>query len=298
MFALIRRSKSEREILMQFAAIDVETANADMASICQIGLARYENGVLAEEWKSYVDPEDYFDGINVSIHGIDESVVEGAPTFPALADKVYSFLDTRVTVCYTHFDRVAMHQAADRYAIRPPDSIWLDSARVARRAWKEFAWKGYGLYNVCKALDYDFKHHDALEDAKAAAHILLAAINETGFDVNQWLRRVRQPIDSSSIIRREGNPEGDLYGEVLVFTGMLSMPRREAAELAAAIGCQVASGVTKETTILVVGDQDIKRLAGHEKSSKHRKAEQLALQGASIRILRESDFRKMVKLAE
>ena len=79
---------------------------------------------------------------------------------------------------------------------------------------------------------------------------------------------------------------------------MLSMPRREAAELAAAIGCQVASGITKETTILVVGDQDVKRLAGHQKSSKHRKAEKLALQGASIRILRESDFRKMVKLAE
>jgi len=288
---------------MEFIAIDVETANADMASICQIGLARYENGVLAEEWKSYVDPEDYFDGINVSIHGIDEFVVKGAPTFPALADKLYSFLDTRVTVCHTHFDRVAMHQAADRYTIRPPDSIWLDSARVARRAWKEFAWKGYGLYNVCKALDSDFKHHDALEDAKAAAHILLAAINETGLDLTGWIRRVRQPIDpqacsSAAAIRREGNPEGALYGEVLVFTGALAMPRREAADLASAIGCQVASGVTKETTILVVGDQDIKRLAGHEKSSKHRKAERLAREGQSLRILRESDFRQMVKLAE
>jgi len=288
---------------MEFIAIDVETANADMASICQIGLARYENGVLAEEWKSYVDPEDYFDGINVSIHGIDEFVVKGAPTFPALADKLYSFLDTRVTVCHTHFDRVAMHQAADRYTIRPPDSIWLDSARVARRAWKEFAWKGYGLYNVCKALDYDFKHHDALEDAKAAAHILLAAINETGLDLTGWIRRVRQPIDpqacsSAAAIRREGNPEGALYGEVLVFTGALAMPRREAADLASAIGCQVASGVTKETTILVVGDQDIKRLAGHEKSSKHRKAEKLVREGQSLRILRESDFRQMVKLSE
>ena len=53
---------------MEFVAIDVETANADMASICQIGLVRYENGVLSKEWRSYVDPEDYFEGINVSIH--------------------------------------------------------------------------------------------------------------------------------------------------------------------------------------------------------------------------------------
>ena len=56
---------------MKFVAIDVETANADMASICQIGIARCEGGVITDEWTSYVDPEDYFDGVNVSIHGID-----------------------------------------------------------------------------------------------------------------------------------------------------------------------------------------------------------------------------------
>lgn len=45
---------------MQFVAIDVETANADMGSICQIGLARFVDGDLAEEWVTLVDPEDYF----------------------------------------------------------------------------------------------------------------------------------------------------------------------------------------------------------------------------------------------
>lgn len=287
---------------MEFVAIDVETANADMSSICQIGLAKYENGVLSEEWKSYVDPEDYFDGINVSIHGIDESVVKGAPTFPALTDTVHSFMDSMVVVCHTHFDRVAMYQAAERYSVRAPDSTWLDSARVARRAWKEFAWKGYGLCNVCKILGYDFKHHDALEDAKAAAHILLAAMNESGLDVEGWLRRVKQPIDptagsSAQAIRRDGNPEGAFYGEVLVFTGALEIPRREAADLAAAIGCQVTSCVTKNTTLLVVGDQDIMKLAGHEKSSKHRKAEELIQKGIPIRILKESDFKELARFS-
>jgi DNA polymerase-3 subunit epsilon len=43
---------------------------------------------------------------------------------------------------------------------------------VARRAWEEFAWSGYGLGNVCDFLGYDFIPHDALEDAKAAAYIL------------------------------------------------------------------------------------------------------------------------------
>jgi len=287
---------------MEFVAIDVETANADMASICQIGLVKCENGTLSNEWKTYVDPEDYFDGINVSIHGINESVVKGAPKFPELADTLRSYLEGMVVVCHTHFDRVAMYQATRRYGISMIECTWLDSARVARRAWKECSWKGYGLYNVCKILGYDFKHHDALEDAKASAHILLAATNESGLDINGWLKRVRQPIDptassSGFAIKREGNPEGSLYGEVLVFTGALEIPRREAADLAATIGCQVVSGVTKKTTLLVVGDQDIKKLAGHERSSKHRKAEELIEKGVLIRILKESDFKELARLS-
>jgi len=70
---------------MEFVAIDVETANVDMASICQIGIAQFKDGTLAEEWKTYVDPQDQFDGINVSIHGIDEDVVAGSPTLRVLA---------------------------------------------------------------------------------------------------------------------------------------------------------------------------------------------------------------------
>jgi DNA polymerase-3 subunit epsilon len=65
--------------------------------------------------------------------------------------------------------------------------------------------------------------------------------------------------------------------------------------MALKIGCHVGTGVTKKTTILVVGDQDVTKLSGHEKSSKHRKAEQLISKGIPIRILRETDFKEMVK---
>lgn len=287
---------------MNFVAIDLETANADMASICQIGIVKYESGTLTSKWKSYVDPEDYFDGFNISIHGIDESVVKGAPTFPEVADTIGSYFKDTVVVCHTHFDRVAISQASHRYDLPAPECTWLDSARVARRAWDVCAWKGYGLYNVCKLIGYEFKHHDALEDAKAAAQILLAASDHKGLDLDGWLSRVRQPIDpalssTGSAIAREANPEGAFYSEVLVFTGVLKIPRREAADLAAAVGCQVAPGVTKKTTMLVVGDQDIKKLAGHEKSSKHRKAEELIEEGIPIQILKESDFKELARFS-
>jgi DNA polymerase-3 subunit epsilon len=67
--------------------------------------------------------------------------------------------------------------------------------------------------------------------------------------------------------------------------------------MAACAGCQVTSSVNKTTTLLVVGDQDIKKLAGHEKSSKQRKAEEMIATGQHIRVLGESDFRRLVGLA-
>jgi DNA polymerase III epsilon subunit-like protein len=65
---------------MEFVAIDVETANADLASICQIGIAHFVDGKFCEIWESLVNPEDEFDFINISIHGIDESMVAGDKT--------------------------------------------------------------------------------------------------------------------------------------------------------------------------------------------------------------------------
>jgi DNA polymerase-3 subunit epsilon len=94
--------------------------------------------------------------------------------------------------------------------------------------------------------------------------------------------------------RREGNPEGALYGEVIVFTGTIGMPRRKAEEIAAEIGCRVSSEVTKKTTLLVEGRQDARKLAGYEKSKKRRRAEELIEQGMPIKILNEAQFEQLV----
>ena len=119
---------------MRFVAIDVETANADMASICAVGVAAFEQGRLLSEWYSLIDPEDHFDPISVSVHGIDDSGVSGAPIYKAVSGTIERLLYDGTVVTHTHFDRVAVHQAAHRWALEPPRCVWLDSARVARAA--------------------------------------------------------------------------------------------------------------------------------------------------------------------
>src|SRR5690606_29694178 len=133
-------------------------------------------------------------------------------------------------------------------------------------------------------------------DARAAGEVLCRASAHAGFALEDWFARVQRPIDPTfdQPITRDGNSEGPLFGNVAVFTGSLTIPRREAADLAARAGCDVGASVTKRTTLLIVGDQDIYKLAGKTKSSKHLNAEELIGQGHQIRVLRESDFQSIV----
>lgn len=284
---------------MDFVVIDVETANADLSSICQVGIASFRNGALADSWASLVNPQDYFSAVNVSIHGIDNCQVIDSPTWGEVFPEVASRLQNKIVVSHTPFDRVAVERACSRANLEEVECTWLDSARVVRRAWPQFARSGFGLSNVAASFGIDYRAHDALEDARCAGLLLLRAVLETGLSPEQWLKRVTQPISTSVDIqsrpnRRDGNPDGELLGETLVFTGALSIPRSQAADAAATTGCKVDDCVTKHTTMLVVGDQDLRRLAGHEKSSKHLKAERLIAQGQHIRILGESDFMHIV----
>jgi DNA polymerase-3 subunit epsilon len=294
---------------VDFVVIDVETANPDLSSICQVGIASFSGGDLLDTWESLVNPDDYFSAFNVSIHGIDESQVKDSPTWPEVFPEVVSRLEEMIVVSHTPFDRAALERACGRSNLVECECKWLDSARVARIAWPELANSGFGLSKLAARFGIEYKAHDALEDARCAGLLLLRAVEQTGLSPEQWLVRVKHPIHSDGRIlyqrevfpapvKRDGNPEGPLHGEVVVFTGALSISREDAAEAAAQAGCHVDDGVTKHTTILVVGDQDIRRLAGHDKSSKQRKAEQLISEGQHIRIIGESDFKRIVSSAD
>jgi DNA polymerase-3 subunit epsilon len=181
------------------------------------------------------------------------------------------------------------------YAFRP-----FDSSSIARRAWPDCAKNGYGLADLGKKLNITFKHHDATEDARAAGEVVVKAIAATGIGLDQWLALVSQPLKSTPLdheprVARGGNPDGPLYGEVIAFTGRLSIERERAARLAAMAGCKVVDNVSKKTSLLIVGDQDILVLNGHEKSAKHRRAEQLIAEGQEIKILSESDYLLLLK---
>lgn len=176
---------------MDFVAIDVETANRRRSSICQIGLAFYEGGKLSGEWETYVNPREIFEWFNTKLHGIDQIIVKDAPDISKISGKLYKYLDNRIVVCHTNFDQAAISQAFAKYQLRTPGCTWMDSCRVARRTWEKVAVGSYGLNSLCTYLGYNFRHHDALEDAKAAGHIVVCAMQQTGLNVQELLQYCR-----------------------------------------------------------------------------------------------------------
>ena len=74
----------------EFVVIDAETANADFASICQVGIVSFSGGQVVDTWQSLVNPEAGFEEFNIALHGIDERAVCTAPKFPAIVHEIES----------------------------------------------------------------------------------------------------------------------------------------------------------------------------------------------------------------
>src|SRR2546426_2045456 len=76
---------------MGWAAIDFETANADRASACALGLVVVQESQIVKRRSWLIRPSKVcFDLNNVMLHGITADDVAEMPTFAELWDEVHS----------------------------------------------------------------------------------------------------------------------------------------------------------------------------------------------------------------
>lgn len=285
---------------LDFAVVDVETANENFASICSIGVARFRAGVLIDEHYTLVNPDTYFS--NTYIHGITCSHVRGAPNLAQGLSLLDSWLskDHARTVCHMPFDKTATTRAAENVGMYWGHIEWHDSARAVKIGWPEYRHSGYGLKKITKVLGIEFEHHNALADAKAAGAVLLEAakwIDESHASLWEQISqdkatRARMLYLESVTEKPEANPEGEFFGQGICFTGTLpNMTRKEASAFAAALGFDIQGSVNTKCNVLVTGEIDESKLAeGASKSSKWARAEMRIAKGEDLRIMGPSDF--------
>jgi DNA polymerase III subunit epsilon len=159
----------------RFFALDVEPANHDRASICQIGVACVRPDNTIATWVTYLDPQvDHW--AFTYLHKIDARTVRGAPIFRDVLPVLMDAIQNGVVYQHSNFDRGAVAAACQKNALPKPAWHWHDSVQVARRAWPALRGNGgHGLASLKVHLGLSFEHHDAGEDARAAAEVVLHA---------------------------------------------------------------------------------------------------------------------------
>ena len=269
-----------------FVVIDVETACSRVSSICQVGIVGFKNGVEVFEYETLVDPRDRFSSFNTRIHGITCDHVLGAPTFGDIHAAVDGHLAGRITVAHSFFDKGALGAACATHGRAVIETTWLDSVRVAKRAWPELS--SHRLNVLTKFLGVRHQHHDALSDARAAGMVIVRAIEHTGIELAGWLspswRRGIAPKAAAT---------GPLKGERMVIVG--AARDGELAQRLAAAGARIMASVGTTTTKLVISDaQPFGRFVTAH--ADHRRAEELRQRGATIEIVVEGELRRRFQL--
>ncbi|MBB3589443.1 MULTISPECIES: 3'-5' exonuclease [unclassified Sphingomonas] len=270
-----------------FVVVDVETACSRVSSICQIGIVGFKDGVEMFEYETLVDPPDRFSSFNTRIHGITGDHVLGAPTFGDIHAAIDGHLTGRVTVAHSFFDKGALGAACAVHERRVIETTWLDSVRVAKRAWPELS--SHRLNVVTKFLGVRHKHHDALSDARAAGMVIVRAIEHTGIGLAGWL----SPASGRRGPAPKAAETGPLKGERVAILG--AARDGALARCLAAAGARIMASVGTTTTKLVISDEQPfgRFVTAH---ADHRRAEELRQGGVPIEIVTEGELRRQLKL--
>ena len=300
--------------MLNYTAIDFETANSYRGSPCPVGLVRVRDGVPVEEHHWLMrppEPVDYFLGFNTALHGITPEMVETQPRWKEVLPAIVDFIGDDVVVAHNAgFDIGVIRYACAVDNIEWPELRFLCTMVLARRV----SLPTYRLPYVVEALGgMVVNHHDALSDAHGVVHVirgLSAAAGTDGLDAlaehvgvsigrvacGKYTGSVAISGGGARLVQPDRNPNADpdgyLYGRVVVFTGtLMSMTRQIAWEECARVGAVAGQATTKQTNVLVVGDINAALLRpGSNVTGKARRAFELQEMGQDIEVMTEDDF--------
>ncbi len=183
----------------RIVAIDVETPNGRTAAVCQIGLVVAEAGEIVKTESFLVNPETYFDSLNVSIHGITPKDVAHAPAFPAVWVRIAPYFENAVIIAHNAaFDLGVLTDVLERYGIPVPPMRYACTVQMARRRFSRETYGSYRLDTLCAAFDIPLEHHhDALCDALACYRLYRELLSDFGpdpRDVRPYRHAINQPV--------------------------------------------------------------------------------------------------------
>lgn len=158
--------------MLNFAAIDFETANSHRSSVCSVGIVVVRNGIVTNKIYELIRPApNYYSFWATDIHGLDHSDTADAELFPDVWRKMSPLFAGLPLVAHnSSFDESCLRRVHEHYEMEYPEYDFHCTCHMARKAYPELA--NHRLGTVAEHIGFDLtNHHHALADAEACAYI-------------------------------------------------------------------------------------------------------------------------------
>lgn len=303
--------------LYHYTVIDVETANQNRSSICQIAIQEVRHGQVVFEASSLINPEERFSPICVDIHGIEEDDVKNAPTMAQYWPTIRKHCTNTIFVAHNAiFDVSALSASLEKYNISAGESLpYVCTMLLAKRLLPQRRSKpnkngcleadsseyGFGLAPLCRYYHIDMiKHHDALSDVEACRHLLQKLLSCTGKEIIvEDIHQYRNPVkcenenNSKTATPLRVLPALGKAGVKYCLTGKFALgTRSRVVELIRKSGGLASNSMCLDTDYLVLGNL---RKPNEKPSAKEKKARQMLEQGYILAIISETEFVQEIK---
>jgi len=159
---------------MKLCGLDFETANNCSGSICAVGAALLEDGVVLERREYLVKPHkslDYISKFCRDIHGISYEDLRESPEFSEVWQSVKTMLTSAdcVVIHNAPFDLRHLHKVLSLYSLPSVSFDYVCSLQLCRYHFPDLT--SHGLADMAEHFGITFQHHDALEDAETCSKI-------------------------------------------------------------------------------------------------------------------------------
>jgi len=174
---------------MDFVAIDFETATSVWTSICSMGICVVKDNKIVETKGMLFKPVPFeFNEYNIAIHGITPQMVYNKPRFCDCWAKIKPYLEGRLVVAHNaSFDIGALRKTLDLAEIELPTFDYLCTVKLSQKAYPDLP--SHKLNALGSALNINFSHHTAWDDAYACAAVLLNIIGDFGINSLEDIER-------------------------------------------------------------------------------------------------------------
>lgn len=288
-----------KKIVDDYCVIDTETTGLSpyWDEIIEIGMLRVRNGEIVDRYSQLIKPQYEIDEFITELTGITNEMVAGMPSIDKVKDEVLSFIGGDIIVGHnTSFDLRFLNAGFDTDI----ENEYVDTLQFARKVYPELG--HHRLEDLATYLNLSNNEHRALADCVTTQELyeaIKAKMVEKGLQINDlWSGWSNGGIRIKSITAKttDIDPDGFFYNRHVVFTGKLErMNRKEAMQLVVDHGGILDSNVIKTTNYLILGNNDYNAILHGEKSSKHKKAEKMKLEGQDIEIIDEFTFYDIIE---